>query len=54
VTLRDYRLTAAARTWGKAQLAKQASKDRDDWLSKQVTKVKRRAKKATGKQRGQR
>jgi hypothetical protein len=46
MSLRDYRLTAAARTWGKAQLAKQASKDRDDWLSKQVSKVKKRAKRA--------
>lgn len=51
MTLRDYRLSAAARTWGRAQLAKQETKDRNDWLTKQVGHVKKRAKKATAKRR---
>jgi hypothetical protein len=52
MTLRDHRLTAAARTWGRAQLAAETAKDakdRRDWLARQIDKTKRRAKRAGSK-----
>lgn len=52
MTLRDYRLKAAARTWGRAQLQPAGTKDRSDWLAKQTTHVNRRAKKARHQHQG--
>jgi hypothetical protein len=46
MSLRDYRLTAAARSWGKARLQPPANADRAGWLDKRVAKVNRRAKRA--------